>query len=261
MDQEILNQGFIELITLVKSTGRSYKKIAEDLGTSPQMLSNILKGRNQCPLKTYSRAFSIYPAQADQLEQEISLDKSGQRADIIMHKLQEISLEIKNLNQIQEPDEDYHIISDISSDHNKSSLEDPLGIPLIPMSTINSTRASALINSSDMDHDTTLDRFKYPAFSDCQIAITISGDDMYPDISAGDVAVLKVIRDRSIIPYGQIFYLSTQDLNMIRRIRKLDSPDHLLLTATNPNFDDIIIELDAIQDLYLVKGIIKKSAQ
>lgn len=94
-----------------------------------------------------------------------------------------------------------------------------------------------------------------PAFKDCDFAVPIYGDSMYPKIKNGYIVAVKEVKNKAVILYGEIYLVITEDYRTVKYIRKhSNESDKVLLCSENPSFDDVEIPLDSILRLFKVRG-------
>lgn len=98
-----------------------------------------------------------------------------------------------------------------------------------------------------------------PMFKDADLAINISDKAMEPVIPMGATMIMKK-QTSDIIIYGQIYYIETKDMSMVRILRKSDvANDEVVLEVANTkHYDNIAIKRDRIVNLYLVCGTITR---
>lgn len=108
---------------------------------------------------------------------------------------------------------------------------------------------------------------KIPGYEDCNFGVHIYGHSMYPTIENGSLVLCKRVNDKSVIMYGEIYLIRTADYLMVKRLQKNESHENVLCTSDNfeqrnekyRRFEPFELPVDKIIDLYLVKGIIKKT--
>jgi len=83
-----------------------------------------------------------------------------------------------------------------------------------------------------------------PAFKNCDFAVPIYGDSMYPKIKNGHIVAVKEVKNKAVILYGEIYLVITEDYRTVKYIR----------CSENPSFDDVEIPIDSILRLYKVRG-------
>jgi len=94
-----------------------------------------------------------------------------------------------------------------------------------------------------------------PAFKNCDFAVPIYGDSMYPKIKNGHIVAVKEVKNKAVILYGEIYLVITEDYRTVKYIRKhLSEKEKVLLCSENPSFDDVEIPIDSILRLYKVRG-------
>jgi phage repressor protein C with HTH and peptisase S24 domain len=142
-----------------------------------------------------------------------------------------------------------------------------------------SERESYLINYYDIDATATpMEIFNdqsvipsaqldLPGFAGCDFAINVAGSSMYPSIENGAMILCKKVMDKSIILYGEVYFVVTNDYRMVKRLRKSPRKGYVVCSSDNHNghdhpdgktYADIDIPIDKIVHLYLVKGSIKR---
>jgi len=98
-----------------------------------------------------------------------------------------------------------------------------------------------------------------PGFNDCDLAMPVYGDSMYPKIKNGDIVLLKKINDHSIISYGEIYLVITAENRLLKYVRKHSDKSMITLLSENERFDEIEVERDKVKHLFIYKGKIEKS--
>ena len=107
-----------------------------------------------------------------------------------------------------------------------------------------------------------------PGFEDCDFVCTVYGDSMYPKIKNGARIICKRMRG-SIIDYGHIYFVVTEDLRVVKRIQKGKDKDHVILSSDNYHaknengkriYEDYEIHKKEIIYLYRVKGWLNQDA-
>lgn len=106
-----------------------------------------------------------------------------------------------------------------------------------------------------------------PGFDDCDMALPIYGDSMYPTFASGMIVMCKRIRDKSIIQYGETYLVITSEQRMVKRLQKGDRRESVLAVSDNESvnaeglrkYESFEIPRDKIKHLYIVKGSIRRS--
>lgn len=106
-----------------------------------------------------------------------------------------------------------------------------------------------------------------PGYQDCDFGLYVFGECMAPTITSGSLVICKKINDKSIIMYGEIYVVRTSDYLIIKRITKAKKESHILLVCDNftdnedfsNRYAPVELSRDEIKELFLVKGIVKKT--
>ena len=106
-----------------------------------------------------------------------------------------------------------------------------------------------------------------PGYEDCNFGLYHYGHSMYPTIETGSLLMCRKVNDKHIIMYGEIYLIRTSDYLMVKRLQKNSTKGNVLCTSDNfekrseefKRFEPFELPIDKIIDLYLVKGIIKKT--
>jgi phage repressor protein C with HTH and peptisase S24 domain len=98
-----------------------------------------------------------------------------------------------------------------------------------------------------------------PFMSDCDLALPVYGDSMHPVIKNGDIVLLKKIHNKSVLLYGEIYLVVTEDYRTLKYIRRNQDKELISLVSANENFDTVTIKKTAILQLYIYKGKFEKS--
>ncbi len=83
---------------------------------------------------------------------------------------------------------------------------------------------------------------------------------MEPSITPGNLVILRKVKDRLIVAFGQVYQVTTEDYRIVRRLLPGKDESHVILEAVNPGFAPINIPLEKITDLHLVIGNIARMA-
>lgn len=106
-----------------------------------------------------------------------------------------------------------------------------------------------------------------PGYEDCNFGMYVHGHSMYPTIENGSLILCRRLTDKNVIMYGEIYLIRTADYLMVKRLQKNEDVKHVLCTSDNfekrsenyRRYEPFELEKDKIIDLYIVKGIIKKT--
>jgi phage repressor protein C with HTH and peptisase S24 domain len=91
---------------------------------------------------------------------------------------------------------------------------------------------------------------------DVDFCFKVRGDSMYDKILPGAIVFVKQIVDISVIEYGQVFIVITEEQRMVKYVRRHPTrpDDMVLLRSHNNHYDDIDLLKEKIINLLLVKG-------
>lgn len=99
-----------------------------------------------------------------------------------------------------------------------------------------------------------------PFVQGVDLAMPVYGDSMYPKIKNGDIVLLKEIHDKTVIMFGEIYLVITEDYRTLKYIRKHPtSEEKILLVSENERYDPVPMALNNVIHLFLYKGKFEKS--
>jgi phage repressor protein C with HTH and peptisase S24 domain len=110
------------------------------------------------------------------------------------------------------------------------------------------------------DEKEILERIYIPGFGNCDVAINVWGDSMYPHYRAGNIALCQELEDKSQIQFGEVYLIITGQLRTVKYVRKHKEKHMVILRSANDKYDDMEIEVDKIIKIYLVKGKVERNA-
>ncbi len=97
-----------------------------------------------------------------------------------------------------------------------------------------------------------------PGMEDCNIALNVWGDSMYPHFTAGDIAVCRKVNDKSLILFGEIYLVVTAEFRTVKYVQRHSDPQYVILRSSNKQYDDVEVHKNQIINLYMVKGKIQR---
>lgn len=98
-----------------------------------------------------------------------------------------------------------------------------------------------------------------PGFGDCDFALNVWGDNMFPVLQNGSIALCKEWT-QNFIEYGFIYLIITKEFHrMIKYIMPGSTEDTVNCENENKFYQSFEIPKDEILKLFLVKGSIKRS--
>lgn len=102
-------------------------------------------------------------------------------------------------------------------------------------------------------------KIQIPFIHGVDLAMPVYGDSMYPKIKNGDVVLLKEVHDKSVIMFGEIYLVITEDYRTLKYVRKGEAKEEVLLVSENDRYDPVSMPLNNILHLFLYKGKFEKS--
>lgn len=92
-----------------------------------------------------------------------------------------------------------------------------------------------------------------PRLGSASFAAPLQGKAMEPDIPGGAMLVLNETGLNNIVP-GYPYLVVTDAVTVLRTVRKEPSDDKLRLTAVNPAYDDMVIDVCEVKRIWAVKA-------
>jgi repressor LexA len=94
-----------------------------------------------------------------------------------------------------------------------------------------------------------------PHFSDCHIAVRMSGHSMYPKYGNGDIVVCKRIFNHNYVPFGEPHLVVMEDCYLIKFIHPHPTDKSMYkLSSANEKFEPMEVKRADIKEIYLVRG-------
>lgn len=104
------------------------------------------------------------------------------------------------------------------------------------------------------------DYYVVPKFKHYNIdfMIEISGNSMYPKYNSGDIVACTIIHEITFIQWNKCHIIATREQGiLIKRIKKGENIDNVLLISDNKDYDPFLINLNDICGLAIVVGVIR----
>ena len=95
-----------------------------------------------------------------------------------------------------------------------------------------------------------------PGINHAHPLVRVSGDSMVPRITPNGFVQIRPISDPSMIFWGSVYVVVTEDYRMVKVVRRHQNPDMVILHSVNPNYDDMDVPRSKILALYLVETIL-----
>lgn len=107
-----------------------------------------------------------------------------------------------------------------------------------------------------------IDYVSFPGLPQCDGAVYMRGDSMYPLLRAGDILIYKTLNNFNSLIRGEMYLLSfTLDGDEYTTVKYLNRaeqhPDRLVLSSHNPNHSSIEIAQEDVTAIALVKASIR----
>ena len=95
-------------------------------------------------------------------------------------------------------------------------------------------------------------------FKDCNAAIRIYGDSMYPLYQSGDLILIKSLKKHSYIQWGHAYLIITKEDRMLKHVHKGPAEDTFILKSHNEHYHPFEIQREDILGIFEVHGYIRK---
>lgn len=115
-----------------------------------------------------------------------------------------------------------------------------------------------VLNDQTVNPDYLIDFQKY---NDATCWCNVTGHSMEPEITHGDMIALKEIKDKSFLPFGEVYAIvTTNEMRTIKRLGAGEDKDHYNLVPTNksPEYGIQSIPKDMIYKIFSVLGCMKR---
>jgi phage repressor protein C with HTH and peptisase S24 domain len=135
----------------------------------------------------------------------------------------------------------------------KSSSNDSLGIPLIPIDAMAGI-ANGEISILEID----CERYVVPMFKSADYLIPVRGTSMYPKYSSGDVVACKKIPLQDIFfQWNKVYVLDTNQGVIIKRVAQSELKGHIKLVSENTQYAPFDLNVQHIYAIAIVVGVIR----
>lgn len=90
---------------------------------------------------------------------------------------------------------------------------------------------------------------------DVDMALTVAGDSMAPDIPNGSIILVKRIYEQAFIEWGKTYVMDTRNGIVVKMLAPSDKPGHVRCVSanTNPLYAPFDINLEDVFGIYAVK--------
>ena len=108
-----------------------------------------------------------------------------------------------------------------------------------------------------------LDSIRIPNVPQCDGAVYVSGDSMYPILKSGDIIGFKEISSLDYIIYGEMylisFHIDGDDYLSVKYVNRSEKEGCIKLVSYNPHHDPMDLPIGNIQAMGIVKFSIRKN--
>lgn len=126
------------------------------------------------------------------------------------------------------------------------------GIPLIPY------EAMAGIFTGDLQvMDYECERFVIPSFKGADFLIPVKGDSMMPKYNPGDIVAAKKLPLDTFFQWNKVYIIDTLQGPLIKRIKKSQEEDHLLIVSENPAYEPFDLHKSEVRGVAIVIGVVR----
>lgn len=141
-----------------------------------------------------------------------------------------------------------------------STSGQPTGEYSTPLFDLDTTKGC--LGSILAGHKPSIDYVSFPGLPQCDGAVYMRGDSMYPLLRAGDILIYKTLNNLNSLIKGDMYLLSfTLNGDEYTTVKYLDRseqhPDRLVLSSHNPNHSPIEIAQEDVTAIALVKASIR----
>lgn len=127
------------------------------------------------------------------------------------------------------------------------------GIPLIPLEAM-----AGFGEGENQVMELESERFIVPTFRGADYLIPVKGSSMYPKYSSGDIVACKKLSLTDLFfQWNKVYVLDTAQGPLIKRIKKSQKENHILLVSENKDYDPIDLSIECIYAVAVVMGVIR----
>ncbi|MDE5969458.1 MAG: hypothetical protein K2G74_01330, partial [Muribaculaceae bacterium] len=137
-----------------------------------------------------------------------------------------------------------------SSDATYSSVD--TGIPLIPVEAM-----AGYLSGEVSVLESDCERLNIPGLK-ADFVIPVSGDSMEPKYFSGDLVACQYVNLNDLFfQWGKVYVIDTNQGVLLKKVKKADLPQNIMLISENPNYDPVIMPRENIFHIALVKGLVR----
>jgi len=216
------------ILSIIEIKGINLTDLSNMTGIDKGNLSAILKGNKSLGDKTLLKFSSVLGFPYEELK--------NPNVNVVKERIEKYEINRKNVLQ-----------------NNKTETIDLTG--KVPYYDIDVTAGNVQLFQDNTQMPT--DYYTVPKeIQDVDFCFKVRGDSMYDKILPGAIVFVKQIMDISVIEFGQVFIIITEEQRMVKYVRRHPTrpDDMVVLRSHNNNYDDIDLPKEKITNLLLVKG-------
>ena len=100
-----------------------------------------------------------------------------------------------------------------------------------------------------------------PGLNDCDMAVNVWGDSMYPKYCSGEIVICKTVpidKELSYVRFGEAYVILCDDGPVLKYIKKGDNDSTLTFSSENTHYESYQVSKNRIKKLFLIKGVITR---
>lgn len=209
-----------KILALRQHTGMSLKRLAEECGIgTPQTIYDIKNGKHGISREVASRIHTRFP--------EVSL-----------------SWLLAGVGEMLDSSDTYPDMPEISITNR---------VPLVPISAFAGPIREFYSDGVRSQECETI----FSPTSGAELAITVSGDSMEPNLMDGTIIFIKRINDEAFIPWGHTMVIDTENGAFVKDIYPGTDSNTVIAHSKNTRYPDMVIPRTSIYGIYRVLNAVK----
>lgn len=117
--------------------------------------------------------------------------------------------------------------------------------------------AGALTENSQAVMEYECEHYVIPMFKGAEFLIPVKGDSMQPKYYSGDIVACKRLPLNTFFQWNRTYVIDSEQGVLIKRVRKGEDDNHIILVSDNPEYDPFTLEKSGIYSLALVIGVVR----
>lgn len=138
-----------------------------------------------------------------------------------------------------------------------TKAEDLSTVPALPLIPLDAMAGFCSGNESQiMEYE--CEKYVVPVFREAEFLIPVKGSSMYPKYSSGDIVACKKLPLKDLFfQWNKVYVLDTNQGALIKRVKKGKDENHILLISENPKYDPFELNLEQLNAIAIVIGVIR----